>query len=217
MGGARAGGGGGGCGWGRGFIGCGCLRGKWKRGGVTRCPRPSCRALALPLTPSSPPPPPVWPRPSCVAPPTPWCLTPRREGLHGVWAVSLCCCKWTKVVFGEEPPKIQHHLSSPPPHLLSPTPSLIPSMVHLILSVKVMTLVFPAGVSEVYMISIRPSTRGSVAVIVLLVAAWLRCYTKLPPPPPPTSLSPSTDGACSTRPAAGVSHRCTSTDPASDL
>lgn len=83
--------------------------------GRTRCPRPSCRALALPLTPSSPPPPPVWPRPSCVAPPAPWCLTPRREGLHGVWAVSLCCCKWTKVVFGEEPPKIQPHLSSPPP------------------------------------------------------------------------------------------------------
>lgn len=156
--------------------------------GRTRCPRPSCRALALPLTPSSPPPPPVWPRPSCVAPPAPWCLTSRREGLHGVWAVSLCCCKWTKVVFGEEPPKIQPHLSSPPPRLLSSTASPIPSMVHLILSVKVMTLVFPAGVSEVYMISIRPSTRGSVAVIVLLVAAWLRCYTKFLPPPPPRLL-----------------------------
>lgn len=75
-----------------------------------------------------------------------------------------------------------------PPRLLSSTASPIPSMVHLILSVKVMTLVFPAGVSEVYMISIRPSTRGSVAVIVLLVAAWLRCYTKFLPPPPPRLL-----------------------------
>lgn len=115
----------------------------------------------------APPPPPVWLRLSCVAPLWPW-----REGLHGVWAVFLCC--WTKVFFFSSGAlQRSSTTSSSPTSLLHPPP--LP-MVHLILSVKVSTLVFAAGVY--FYLAINTGSDAAIVVVLLLVAAWLRCYTK---------------------------------------